>query len=63
MSWTLIAITGIGLLILITIIAAIWAAMMVAKRSDNDIGPDALPRCDATGQPLTPRQQYDRECG
>lgn len=25
--------------------------------------PAEQPRCDVTGQPLTPRQQYERECG
>lgn len=59
--WTLLAIGGIALLIVIVIVGSVIAARSIAKRADREI--DTFPRCEITGQPLTVRQQFEHECG
>lgn len=62
MIWIMIA------LAVIFIIAVCCAAVAIRNAADDQIDSfpreDVIrPRCDVTGQPLTARQQYDRECG
>lgn len=64
MPW---AAVGIGTLIVIALLCIIWAARAVASRADDQmeerLANQDEPRCDITGQRLTAREQFERECG